>query len=261
MTVLADSHCHLADPGLCSDEEEILARAAAAGVHLVIAVGATGTFADDRRTVEIAERHENVFAAVGVHPHHASNCDSERIAGLSALAASKKVVAIGETGLDFHYMHSGRQAQERTLGRQLELAGELGLPVVIHCRDAERKVAEIVRAVGMPQSGGVIHCFTGDRAAALEFLKLGFYLSFSGILTFKSAGALRELAAEVPEDRLLIETDAPYLAPEPYRGRRNEPAFLRRTFEVLAEARRDDPASLAARIMENTRRLFRVAPQ
>jgi len=273
MTPIIDSHCHLADAKLRDDLEPVLERASAGGVQWIVAVGAIGSIETDRMTVEIAERHPNVFAAVGTHPHDAKDCDSDRIARLRDLAGSKKVVAIGETGLDFYYMHSPVEAQRRALRQQLELAATLELPVVIHCRDREPGgerdsspaptmwdvLFETVREVGMPAAGGVAHCFTGDRAAALELLAIGFYISFSGIVTFKNATALRETARVVPDGRILIETDAPYLAPEPHRGRRNEPAYLRFTLEALASARGVAPEQLAAQVLANTRRLFRIA--
>ncbi|MFI5352689.1 MAG: TatD family hydrolase [Candidatus Binatales bacterium] len=260
MIGLIDTHCHLVDPKLYGDLEGVLARAAGAGVSTIISVGAIGPIENDRRTVEIAESRPRVFAAVGVHPHDAKDCDPARIAELRDLARSKKVVAIGETGLDFHYMHSPAGAQEASLRRHLELAGELGLPVVIHCRDGERRVIEIVREIGMSRAGGVIHCFTGDLAAAREFVELGFCISFSGILTFRNANALRAAVAAVPDDAVMVETDAPYLAPEPYRGKRNEPAFVVRTLEVLARIRGLEPDRLAAQIAANAARLFRLPP-
>lgn len=224
----------------------------------LISVGAVGPIETDRLTLEIAERNAGVYAAVGIHPHDAKDCTEGRIAELRELARSPKVVAIGESGLDFHYMHSPREAQEASLRHHLELASETGKPIVIHCRDAEARIVEIVRCVGMPARGGVIHCFTGDIVAVKQFLALGFYISFSGILTFKNAAAIREAAAIVPADRVMVETDAPYLAPEPYRGRRNEPAFVVRTLAVLARVRDVDEPRLASEIVANATALFRL---
>jgi len=258
--VLVDTHCHLADPKLRGDLDAILARAREAGLRFMVSVGAIGSIETDRETVAIAERNPDVYATVGVHPHDAKDCDGDRIAQLRELARSPRVVAIGETGLDFHYMHSPVEAQEAALRRHLELAAELNRPIVIHCRDAEARLAAIVRETGMPPRGGVIHCFTGDAAAAREFLALGFHISFSGIVTFKSAATLREAAPIVPDDRLMAETDAPYLAPEPYRGKRNEPAFVARTFEVLARLRNSDCGAMAAQIAANAQRFFQIAP-
>jgi TatD DNase family protein len=259
MLPLVDTHCHLADPRLSDDTDLIVARAHEAGARFLISVGAIGSIECDRQTVAIAERHPSIYAAVGVHPHDAKDCDAARLTQLRDLAASSKVVAIGETGLDFHYMHSPAEAQENALRRHLELAADLNLPIVIHCREAEARLAAIVREVGLPPRGGAIHSFTGDTNAAESFLALGFYISFSGIVTFKNAKALREAALIVPDDRLLIETDAPYLAPEPYRGKRNEPAFVGRTLETLAKLRSADSAVLGETIIANAARLFGIS--
>jgi TatD DNase family protein len=253
-----DTHCHLADAKFRDDVEDVIARASDAGVAQIISVGAIGPIENDRLAVEIAERHENIFASVGVHPHDAKDCTPDRVAQLRALATSKKVVAIGESGLDFYYMHSPQDAQEASLRAHLALAAELDLPIVIHCRDAERRLVEIVRETGIPRRGGVIHCFTGDANAAREFLALGFCISFSGIITFKKSAAIREAASIVPDDRVMVETDAPYLAPEPHRGKRNEPAYVTRTLEILATLRHTDAATLGAQIIANAARIFRL---
>src|SRR5260370_21000338 len=256
MTTVIDTHCHLADAKFRDDVEAVIERATAAGVNQLITVGAIGPIENDRITVEIAERHENIFAAVGIHPHDAKDCSPERISQIRALAASKKVVAIGETGLDFHYMHSPREAQEASMRSHLILADETDLPIVIHCRDAEDRLVEIVRETGLPRRGGVIHCFTGNVGAAREFLALGFYISFSGILTFKNSAPIRAAAALVPDDRVMVETDAPYLAPEPYRCRRDQPAYVQRTLDILANLRGVDAASLGTQVLANAARLF-----
>ena len=256
MTPVIDTHCHLADKRIDPDLDAVLERAAEAGIAKIVSVGAIGTIETDRRTVEIAEAHPQVFAAIGIHPHDAKDCAAERLAQLRDLAKSPKVVAIGESGLDFFYKHSPVDAQERALREHLKLAAELGKPIVIHCRDAEDRVAAIVREEGLPPAGGVIHCFTGDSKAAETFLALGFHISFSGILTFKNAAKVRDAAQIVPADRVMVETDAPYLAPEPYRGKRNEPAFIRRTLEVLAEVRGEGIEDLAGHTVSNSARMF-----
>ena len=258
---LIDTHCHLADSRLHPDVDAAIARAAAAGVRVIVSVGAIDTIQTDRDTVEIAQSHDHVYAVIGVHPHDADTCDEQRIDQVRELARSKKVVAIGETGMDLHYRHSTREGQEESLRRHLRLAHELSLPVVIHCRAAEPIVAQIVREEGMPPAGGAIHCFTGATEDATRFLELGFFISFSGIVTFKNAGALRETARLIPDDRLLIETDAPYLTPEPHRGRRNEPAYVALTFATLAKLRNANPAALAGQIMANAAGLFRFDPR
>jgi len=259
MNPIIDTHCHLADPKLYADLDSVLDRARDAGIGAIVSVGAISSIETDRRTIEIAERHPHIYAAIGVHPHDAKDCDADRIRALRELAPSKKVVAIGESGLDFHYMHSPAEAQETSLRRHLELASEVDLPIVIHCRNAEARLAAIVREAGMPPRGGVIHCFTGNRDAAGEFVALGFHISFSGIVTFRNAREIQQAAPTVPDDRVLVETDAPYLAPEPYRGKRNEPAYVRRTLEVLATLRGVEADRLARITSENARRLFRLA--
>jgi TatD DNase family protein len=257
---LVDTHCHLADRRLQPDAMTLITRAEAAGVRVIVSVGAIGSIQTDRDTVAIAETHENVYAVIGVHPHNAHDCDAQRLEQLRELARSTKVVAIGETGMDLHYKNSTPLQQEDSLRHHLRLAQELSLPVVMHCREAEPLVAEIVREVGLPAAGGAIHCFTGTTEDARRFLALGFYISFSGIVTFKNADALRETAAFIPDDRLLMETDAPYLAPEPNRGRLNEPAYVELTFNTLAKLRGAEPTALAARIMSNAATLFRFQP-
>src|SRR5271167_2117012 len=256
MLAVIDTHCHLADVKFRDDVEDVIARASAAGVAQMISVGAIGSIEKDRLTVELAEHHQNVFAVVGVHPHDAKDCAPDRIAQLRDLTASKKVVAIGESGLDFHYMHSPPAAQEASLRAHLALAAELDLPIVIHCREAERRLVEIARETGIPPRGGVIHCFTGDSDAAREFLALGFHISFSGIITFKNSAPIRDAATIVPDDRVMVETDSPYLAPEPYRGKRNEPAYVTRTLEMLANLRRVDATALGADVIANASRMF-----
>jgi len=259
MNPIIDTHCHLADPKLYADLDAVLQRANDGGIGAIVSVGAIGSIETDRQTIEIAEHHPHIYAAIGVHPHDAKDCDADRIDALRELAQSKKVVAIGESGLDFHYMHSPVEAQEAALRRHLELASELELPISIHCRNAETRLAAIVREVGMPARGGVIHCFTGNTDAAREFIALGFHISFSGIVTFRNAREIHEAAPTVQDDRVMVETDAPYLAPEPYRGKRNEPAYVRRTLEVLATLRGVEPDDLATITSDNARRLFNLA--
>src|SRR5579872_7220184 len=256
MESIIDTHCHLADRKLDAELDRVLQRAHDAGIGTIISVGAISLIEKDRRTVEIAELYPHIYAAIGVHPHDAKDCDADRVRALRELAESEKVVAIGETGLDFHYMHSPVDAQEASLRRHLELASQLELPIVIHCRNAEERGVAIIREVGMPTRGGVIHCFTGNRDAACEFVSLGFHISFSGIVTFRNARDIQDAAPTIPDDRVMVETDAPYLAPEPYRGKRNEPAFARRTLEVLAKLRGIEADRLATITSDNARRLF-----
>jgi len=252
---LIDSHCHLDMETFAPDFAAVLQRAAEVGVEGMITIGASGPFAANIAAVAAAQSHAQIFATVGVHPHEASTVDDTVVDALRGLAAHPKVVAIGETGLDYHYDHSPRDAQREAFRRSARLAEELALPLVVHLRAADEDAAAILREASLSR-GGVIHCFSGDTDSARTFLDLGFHLSFSGIVSFASAAEIRAAAAIVPDDRLLVETDAPFLAPAPFRGRRNEPALVARTAAVLAEVRGVAVEEIADRTRDNTRRLF-----
>ncbi len=256
---LIDSHAHLAMAAFAGDLPEVLERAAASGVAGVLT--AATSLADMESHVAVAESASDppVWAAVGVHPHEARTWTDGHEEALARAAERPRVVAVGETGLDYHYDLSPRQKQREVLARQVRLAARLGLPIVVHCREAEEDVASILESEGAGKYGGVIHCFTGDGRFAQRCLELGFHISFSGILTFPNAADLREVAREIPASRLLVETDSPYLAPVPYRGRRNEPSHVRRVLQTLASLRGADPAEMAAVVCENFRSLFRRA--
>ncbi len=253
---LVDSHCHVAEPEFDADRDAVLARAAAAGVTTLVCVGATGPVERNALAVALVGRHDDVtvFATVGVHPHDASTLDEEALDALARLAAAPGVVGIGETGLDYHYDHSPRPAQRHAFARTAALARRVGLPLVVHVRDAHVDAADILRAEGVER--GVIHCFTGDRDDARRYLDLGLLVSVAGIVTFKKADALRDAVRTIPLDRLLVETDAPYLAPVPYRGKRNEPAYVRAVAEAVAVVRGEPPDRLAAATAANARRFF-----
>jgi TatD DNase family protein len=255
---LVDSHCHVAEPEFETDRLEVLARAGAAGVGTLVCVGATGPVASNLGAVALAGRHGDVrvVAAVGIHPHHASSGDDTAFADLARLAREPGVVAVGETGLDFHYDFSPPDAQRAAFARTIALARETGLPLVVHVREAQREAADILRTEDAAAVGGVIHCFTGDAGDARRYLDLGFHVSVSGIVTFRNAQAIRDAVAVVPRDRLLIETDAPYLAPVPYRGKRNEPAWVVRVAETVAVVWGLPLAEVAAATTANARRLF-----
>jgi TatD DNase family protein len=259
--MICDSHAHLNHgQAFAEDRQAVLHRARRAGVTCILNVSTNPV--DAPLTVELASREPDVLAAVGIHPHEAELAGDAALAGLRNLAASPSVVAWGEIGLDYHYMNAPQAAQREAFARQLEIAAALDLPVSVHTREADTETVEILRQhAGAP--GGVIHCFSGDWKLARACLDLGFHLSFSGIVTFPRAGALREVARRTPADRLLAETDSPYLAPEPWRGRRNEPARVVEVIRRLAEVRGVTPAELAATTAENFRRLFpraRLAP-
>ena len=254
---LIDSHCHLDMEAFAADFAGVLRRAASLHVEAMITIGASGPFAANAAAIAVAEAHERIYATVGVHPHEASSLDDCVLGELRRLAGHPKVVAVGESGLDYHYDHSPRDAQREAFRRSAGLARDLGLPLVVHLRAADADAAAIL-ADTPPPCGGVIHCFSGDERSARTFLDLGFHLSFSGIVSFANASDVRAAAAMVPSDRLLVETDAPFLAPAPFRGRRNEPALVTRTAAVLAEVRGVALEEIADRTRENTRRLFRL---
>jgi TatD DNase family protein len=259
LPALVDSHCHVAEPEFDADRDAVLTRAAAAGVTTLVCVGATGPVESNRPALALVGRHAevDVVATVGIHPHDASTADDDAFATLARLAAAPGVVALGETGLDYHYDRSPRAAQRAAFARTVALARELRLPVVVHVREAHAAAAELLAAETGGEVAGVIHCFTGDRTDARRYLDLGFLISVAGIVTFKNAASLRDAVRAVPTDRLLIETDAPYLAPVPHRGHRNEPAWVRVVAEAVAAVRGEPFPELAAATTANARRLFR----
>ena len=253
-----DSHCHLDGDRFGDDLPAVLERARAAGVTSMICVGSGQDLTSARDSVALANRETDVYATVGVHPHDVAGMTEADWTELDALATEARVVGIGESGLDYHYDHSPRPAQQAAYRRFVALARRVGKALSSHVRDAHRDAAAILREEGAADVGGVIHCFTGGVDDARRYLELGQYLSFSGILTFKSAAPIREAAAFAPADRILVETDAPFLAPIPYRGKRNEPSFVVKTVETLAGLR-GIPVEEAARITTaNARQLFRL---
>ena len=257
---LIDSHCHLDFPDFADELDAVVARAGAAGVETMITIGTQ--LEKTRRIVEIAERYDAVFFTVGTHPHEAAGEAAADFAAMRAFAAHPKCVGIGEAGLDYHYNYAPPETAKAVFRGQIALARELGLPLVIHTREAEDDTAQILKEeMGQGAFAGLLHCFTSSRALAETALDLGLSISFSGVVTFKNAAELREIARDVPLDRLLVETDAPYLAPVPHRGRRNEPAFVADTARVVAAARGMAPEALAEAARANTLRLFsRIAP-
>lgn len=262
MTTFIDSHCHLDMlpawvEGLPPEEHDrdidaAIARAKAAGVRWILNPGVT--WDDFPRVRAIAERYENVFIAAGIHPHDAESWSEGAMPRLAELAAHPRVVAIGECGLDYYYDNAPREKQQRAFREQIRVAKQLDLPLIVHTRDAEADTMRILEEEGATRA--VFHCFTGSRELALAALERGYYLSFSGVVTFKKAESLRELAREVPDDRFLIETDAPYLAPPPYRGKRNEPAYVVKIAETLAEVRQAPVEAIAENATRNTIRFF-----
>lgn len=253
---LIDSHCHLDEERFATDRDAVIARAEAAGVGCMITIGASGGMQANHDAVALAQRHASIFATVGIHPHEASTVTPAVIDEITRLARTPRVVAIGETGLDYYYDNSPRPAQRDAFRQFVALARQLRLPLVVHLRDAYDDAVTILRDERAAEVGGVIHCFSGDRAVAPAFLDLGFHLSFSGIVTFKKAEELRAVVRMTPADRLLVETDAPFLAPVPHRGQRNEPAYMVFTAAAIAAERRQPIEELAALTRTNTERLF-----
>ena len=237
---MIDSHCHLADEAFEGDLEAVVARAKAAGVRSALCILAAGDAQEAARAARVRTIWPEVCFSAGVHPHQARDCAASGAAADAVRkvhAADSRVVAIGEIGLDYHYDFSPRDVQQEVFREQVRLARELKLPVVIHTREASDDTLAILRDEGRGDVRGVFHCFTGDRALARAALDLGFHLSFAGIVTFPKAVELRDVARDTPGDRLLVETDSPYLAPVPHRGKRNEPAFVGRVVETIAEVR------------------------
>jgi len=254
--MLVDSHCHLDYPGLKEDQPAVLARARARGVTAMLNIATRA--ADWDAVLATAEREPDVWASVGVHPHEADTHSDVDAATLIERLLHPRVVAVGETGLDYHYDRSDRERQRAAFRAHIDAARAADVPVIVHTRDAEEDTAAIL-ADEQARGGftGVIHCFTGTAAFAARVLELGFYISISGIVTFRSARELQDVAAALPLDRLLIETDAPFLAPVPHRGRTGEPAFVADTADFLAQLRGEDPAALRAATARNFHALFR----
>jgi len=251
---LIDSHCHLDFPDFADELDAVVERALAAGVERMITIGTRIDKAE--RLIEIAERYDCISFTAGTHPHEAAG--GADIAATGRFALHPKCVGIGEAGLDYHYNYAPPEIAKRVFRSQIALARELGLPIVIHTREAEADTAAILEdEMGRGRFSGVMHCFTSSRALAETALGLGLMVSFSGVVTFKNSVELRAIARDVPLDRILVETDAPYLAPVPYRGKRNEPAFVGATAAVVAEAKGVAPETLAAATRANTLRLFR----
>jgi TatD DNase family protein len=258
--MLVDSHCHLDFPDLAAERDAVIARARAEGIGRMVTISTkVQKFAEIRA---IAESYEDVFCSIGTHPHHADKEPDVTTGDLVKLSEHPKVVAIGEAGLDYFRNNSSVEGQERGFRRHIAAARETGLPLVIHARDADDDIARILEE---ESTQGVfpfvLHCFTGGPDLAKRGVALGGYVSFSGVITFKKNDALRAVAAGVPQDRILVETDAPFLAPEPYRGKRNEPAFVTNTAKALAAARDTDFDTIAKQTTENFFRLFSKVPR
>jgi TatD DNase family protein len=252
---LADSHAHLTDARFESDLGAVVERAREAGVEYVLTIGTSAE--DSRRCVEIASRYPGIFASAGIQPHSAHLIDSGEIDSLADIARADKIIGIGETGLEYHYHPDQAEVQKELTRACIRIARAVQKPVIYHCRKADGDMLDLLEAEKAWEVGGVMHCFSGSKAMADRCLEMGFYLSFAGPVTFPDAKKLRTIAREAPLDRILVETDAPYLAPIPFRGRRNEPAYVAHTAARLAECRGIPPAEMARAATENFLRLFK----
>jgi TatD DNase family protein len=257
MQRLIDTHCHLTDERLIGEAEEVVARARAAGVTRMVTVGTSPE--GGRAAVALAGSVPGVWAAVGIHPHAASGASPEALSEIESLAGEPRVVAVGETGLDYFYDNSPRPAQRDSFLRHLDMGRRLGLPVIVHTRDADEDTAAVLREAGGGVRG-VLHCFTGGRMLMDTALELGWYVSFAGMITFPRWADAALLRA-VPDDRILVETDSPYLAPVPFRGKRNEPAYVAHVAARAAELRAADPAEFAATVVRNAERFYGLEPE
>ena len=255
---LVDTHCHLDAHYFPEGADAVVARARTAGVHGFVVIGVGADLQPAREAIELARRvPASIAAVVGVHPHDAAGLDAARREELAALAADPAVVAVGETGLDYHYDHSPREAQREAFAWHIALARSIGKPLVIHTRSAPADTLDVLVAEGARDVGGIIHCFSEDWAFAQRALELGFWISFSGIVTFKNAKAIQEVASKVPADRYLVETDSPYLAPIPFRGKPCEPAYVVHIAARIAELRAESVERVHADTSRNAEQVFR----
>jgi len=254
MTEWFDSHCHVDEEQFDEDRDTVLARMREHGITHYAVIGSD--METSRRAIAFAESHEGAVAAAGIHPHEAKGYREEDLDEIAGWWKDGKIGAIGEIGLDYYYDLSPRETQREVCRKQMELAWEIGAPAAFHIRDAHGEMLEIMKDMKSRLTGGIIHCFSGSAEIAKEYLKLGYYISFAGPLTFKKAPKLTEAAKIIPKDRLLIETDSPYMAPEPMRGRRNEPANVRYVGMKLAEIRGETAEETAAYTTENAMRIY-----
>jgi TatD DNase family protein len=254
--VLFDTHAHLHDPGFDADRDLVLARARAAGVARLVTIGAD--VASSEAAVALAARHPDVWAAVGIHPHDAATADDAALAKIAALLRAPRVVAVGEIGLDYFRDLAPRALQRAAFAAQLALAREAGKPVLLHCREAHADLLDILRADGSPPAGGIMHCFSGDADVARQALDLGLAVSIAGPVTYPNARRLAEVVRALPPERVVVETDCPYLPPQPWRGRRNEPAYLPVTASRVAELLGRPVETVAALTTETACRIFGV---
>lgn len=251
---LFDTHCHLMDEQFAQDLDEVVTRAKEAGVTRMVVPAID--VATAHRVLAIAEAYTGVYAAVGIHPEYAKDVPDSDFEEIERLAAHEKVVAIGEIGLDYYWDSAPRPEQQRVMERQIEIARRTKLPIIVHNRESTEDVIALLRRCRVEETGGVMHCFNGTMDDALACLEMGMYISFGGPVTFKKADDVRDVAAQIPTDRLLVETDSPYLSPHPFRGKRNEPMRVQLVAETIAAVRGTTLDALAQQTMENGLRLF-----
>lgn len=255
--MLIDSHAHLEMPKFRKDLTEVLQRAKGSGVEYIFTVGTEKR--DWKRTLEIAQSHPTVYAILGVHPHNAKEIDDGTYPILKQLCQNEKVKAFGEIGLDFFRNHSPKEVQLKRFCEQIALARELKLPIVIHDREAHRETVDLLRSEKGWENGGIIHCFSGDEKMAHACIDMGFYISIPGSVTYKNGGPYHDLLKKLPLQSIVVETDAPFLAPVPFRGKRNEPSYVRYTAEKVAEIKGVSFEKIAEATTENARRVFRLS--
>lgn len=254
--MLIDSHAHLDDERFDPDRENIISSLKENGISLVVNPGSD--LSSSIKSVRLSEEYENIYAAVGVHPHEAKAMSEETIEALRSLSAREKVVAIGEIGLDYFYDNSPRDIQKKWFLEQIRLAKEADLPIIVHSRDASQDAFDIINQEKDNRLRGVLHCYSGSEEMAREYIKLGFYISFGGPVTFKNSKVSKKVAQDIPLDKMLIETDSPYLTPEPNRGKRNEPSYVKYVARTIAEIRGISFEELAEKTAENAKNLFKI---
>ncbi len=257
-SLLVDSHAHLDGRQYADDLDETINRATANGISHILTIGCD--MESSASSIAIAEKYEHIFAAVGVHPHDATEIETESLMQLRSMLAHPKVVALGEIGLDFYRDRTPRETQRSAFRKQIQLAKEVGKPIIVHDRDAHDEVIQILREEHAAEVGGVLHCFSGDATMAEQCLELGFYLSFTGTITYPKNQEIREVIKSIPVDRMLVETDCPYLSPQKFRGKRNEPAYVRYTAEKMAEIKGLNIEDIARITSRNCHNLFGFGP-
>jgi TatD DNase family protein len=255
---MIDSHAHLTLPQFDDDRNMVIRRALDAGLTHIITVGID--VEDCKKALDLSQQHEIISVSVGIHPHDTKSVNTGTYDALKAFAKQDRVVAIGEIGLDFYRNLSPQETQVRSFREQLQVAREVSLPVIIHDREAHREIVEILQQEKADEIGGVIHCFSGDWAMAKTCMDMGFYISIPGTVTFKASGTYQDLVRKIPLDRMLIETDCPFLTPHPYRGKRNEPARVRIVAEAIARIKDRKVEEIGEHTARNTRKLFRLFP-